>query len=1062
MPASRLAKLTRPRTEGLLRRNRLFDLLDGSRARPVVWVSAPPGAGKTSLAASWLEDRRLPHVWYQVDANDADPATLFHYLREATEDTRAAKAKPLPPFRPEHLTDLPAFARLYFRGLFARLSGGVLVLDNFQEAPDASLLHTVFEAGFDEIPEGVTALIISRAAPPPAFARLRAGQRISLIDWDAIRLTRDEIAQIAAETAEALPDDTVQSLFEHTNGWAAGLVLMLERLRQTGQIKHLADSENLETVFDYFAGQVFNAAPAAHRDMLIRMSYLPRMTVELAQAITGDAEAGKLLGHLAKRNLFTDRRLGEDASYQFHALFRVFLQERARHDFGYDEHRKLTNSAAALLQATGQVEDAFALYMSAGEWDSATRLILKEADRLVRQGRRQTLRHWIQALPMDRFEADPWLSYWLAVSLLGTDYRSASQHLERAYLRFETSQDWRGCTLTASRVLDLGFAVSPLGLELERWTERIERLLDEPGRDQSDALVHGEGLVRLLQHMTSLRPYTAVTHRLAQRLEALLDRYDDDDLRVMAISRLMIYHGLCGNRVPVEAFYRMSVGLVEAGRLTTAATLSWYQPAMLHQLWVGDIDKATRIAEAAKVLVDDSGCVPDILEFDRLLAFAISMVRGVEEADRYMRERVVPQLAKASQLTRTYTPLMLANFALAMGNPAAALESSLEGLAVARLNGERSMGYRHLATVHAAALAAVGRFDEAWTWLDRITCDTDAGYNEEVWAWRRQSEIDLLLRQGRRIDALPLIRTHIRQRMQGGYTRTAWSSSRINASLYAEALESGIEPEFSRRMIRDWRYTPPPDAGPSWPWPLKVFAFGTFSIEGDAIVRKNSGRSATRILDLLKAIVAFGGHDVPCMFLADTVWPDADGAAAMRSLDVSLFRLRKHLGREDALLVRDGRVTLNSACCWVDARAFESLAESVDERADTDPALDVTLRKAIALYRGHLLAGEGEHPALLANRERLRVRWLSLVRRAVAREMSRADWAAVASLCRDALAIEPTAEDLIRHLIQSLDRQGARAEALAAYRTGVEQLRLSLGTRPSPETESLVRSIEGR
>ena len=58
-----LAKLTRPKLYGALPRPRLFALLDEAATRPIVWVCAAPGAGKTTLVASYLEARRRPHPW---------------------------------------------------------------------------------------------------------------------------------------------------------------------------------------------------------------------------------------------------------------------------------------------------------------------------------------------------------------------------------------------------------------------------------------------------------------------------------------------------------------------------------------------------------------------------------------------------------------------------------------------------------------------------------------------------------------------------------------------------------------------------------------------------------------------------------------------------------------------------------------------------------------------------------------------------------------------------------------------------------------------------------------
>ena len=54
-----LAKLTRPKVHRALRREALFEALDECRERPLVWIVSPPGAGKTTLVASYVETRKL-------------------------------------------------------------------------------------------------------------------------------------------------------------------------------------------------------------------------------------------------------------------------------------------------------------------------------------------------------------------------------------------------------------------------------------------------------------------------------------------------------------------------------------------------------------------------------------------------------------------------------------------------------------------------------------------------------------------------------------------------------------------------------------------------------------------------------------------------------------------------------------------------------------------------------------------------------------------------------------------------------------------------------------------
>ncbi len=120
----------------------------------------------------------------------------------------------------------------------------------------------------DELPEGARLLALSRAEPPPALARARASQRIGFIGWDQLKLTPEETAAIAGDAGAP----AISQVHELAGGWAAGVVLMLERIRQVGTLNAVSVPRSLDTIFDYFAGQVLAAAPGVAQDMLLRMA----------------------------------------------------------------------------------------------------------------------------------------------------------------------------------------------------------------------------------------------------------------------------------------------------------------------------------------------------------------------------------------------------------------------------------------------------------------------------------------------------------------------------------------------------------------------------------------------------------------------------------------------------------------------------------------------------------------------------------------------------------------------------------------------------------------------
>ena len=473
-----LAKLSAPKAFGALARERLFGLLDAERPQRAIWIAAPPGAGKTTLVASYLRARSLRALWYQVDAGDADPAAFFADLAQGAPPSRR-RGPPLALLAPEYLADLPAFTRRFWRAFFARLPApSLLVLDNFQDAGASVPLHEIVAAAIAEAPVGVTVIVVSRADPPPAFARALANGLIARIEADDLRLSGAETRAIA-NAARPLDEATLHLLEQACAGWAAGLALMLQQLRHAGPIGTGLPMATREAVFAYFAGQVFEQVAPATRELLLATAYLPRVTAEAAGVLSGNAGAGALLEQLHRDRLFTDRHDSEAVGYEYHALFRDFLRSRVDATFRDEGRRDLRSRSAALLAARGDAAEALRLHVDNADWSAAGALIVARAGGLIAEGRWLTLKAWVAMLPREHVAATPTLLLWLGSAQILVDPPKARALLVRAFEGFVAQGDRLGQALAATGAIESHNVEFAEFRALDPWLDALARLLDE-------------------------------------------------------------------------------------------------------------------------------------------------------------------------------------------------------------------------------------------------------------------------------------------------------------------------------------------------------------------------------------------------------------------------------------------------------------------------------------------------------------------------------------------------------------------------------------------------------
>jgi len=453
---STLGKTTRPSLSGILPRKRLFTRLDEARKQPVVWVSGPPGCGKTTAVASYLDHAGLDCLWYQLDEGDADVATFFYYLGLAAQ--AHGRGGPLPLLTPEYHAGLAQFTRRYFEKLYARLETPfVVVFDGYHEVAPFSAFHQVMRDALAALPTGGSAVLVSRGDPPAEMARLRASRAIATLGWEDLRLTQEETGRIARKRRRDLSREVVAQLYAKTQGWAAGLVLMLEQAKVSGSIADAPDTSTSQLVFDYLAGEIFQKTDAGTQELLLNTAYAAQMSAGVAQALTGNEQAGRILAELHRNNYFVAlRQARPEPVYQYHPMFREFLLARIQETLPKEQRRRMQRTAASAMEGAGQIEEAVALYRESQDWEEMARVIVTQAEAMLAQGRGETLARWVEDLPPAVRDRHPWIVHWSAASRAQLAPREARVLYEKAFALFQTQSppELTGMALAASGAMD--------------------------------------------------------------------------------------------------------------------------------------------------------------------------------------------------------------------------------------------------------------------------------------------------------------------------------------------------------------------------------------------------------------------------------------------------------------------------------------------------------------------------------------------------------------------------------------------------------------------------------
>jgi LuxR family transcriptional regulator, maltose regulon positive regulatory protein len=303
-----VSKLRRPSIRpGTVRRLQLIERLARGDPRPVVWLVASAGYGKTTLLAQWAESNDQAFAWVSLDDRDNDPQVLLAYVAEALNtvepigqrvfDMLASPARSGPARSgPGPVASALGFA---FSSITAPV---VLVLDDVHLLTDQDC-WAALSVLTDHVPPGSRLVLAGRGEPPSPVARLRAADRSSEIGARDLALTHEEASFLLRNAGIRVGDSEVAELHRRTEGWPAGLYLAALSLRDGGldasTAKDFGGDDQL--VSEYMESEFLARITPRQRTLLTRTAVLEQICGPLCEAVLGRPGSAAPLTYLRGR-----------------------------------------------------------------------------------------------------------------------------------------------------------------------------------------------------------------------------------------------------------------------------------------------------------------------------------------------------------------------------------------------------------------------------------------------------------------------------------------------------------------------------------------------------------------------------------------------------------------------------------------------------------------------------------------------------------------------------------------------------------------------------------------
>jgi LuxR family transcriptional regulator, maltose regulon positive regulatory protein len=412
-------KITIPRRRGeLLSRRRLNELFLELLDCKLIIVASPPGYGKTTLMIDLAHQEELPFCWFTLDHLDSDPVRFVaHFIAAIAQRFPGFGEKSTAVLQNAVQGDFPldALVALLVNDAFDHIREHfAVVLDDFHLVDENSEVNTFVSRFIKNIDENCHLVILSRSMLPlPDLPLMVARSQVGGMGFLELAFQPDEIQDLIMQNYQlTLPRAAAEDIARESEGWITGVLLSSQLMGQGMSERLRVARVSGVDLYEYLAHQVLDDLPKLIRDFLLHTSLFDEFDAGFCEAVLGkppqEMSWQGLIDWVLRNNLFA-LPVGEGGTWlRYHHLFRDFLQNCLTVELP-QEKEQIQRSLARTYAKREDWEKAYSIYKALDDTPAASELVDQAGTSMVKRGRVETLREWLDDLPRDVLLSHPGL-----------------------------------------------------------------------------------------------------------------------------------------------------------------------------------------------------------------------------------------------------------------------------------------------------------------------------------------------------------------------------------------------------------------------------------------------------------------------------------------------------------------------------------------------------------------------------------------------------------------------------------------------------------------------------